>query len=94
MNVDDAISEALRNETPLPSPRLEALRTFTIAVVRSRGLVDKHALADFLEAGFTQRQVLEVILGTAQKVMSNYTNHLADTPIDKPFQTFAWNKAV
>lgn len=92
MKVDDAITEALRNETPLPSPRLEALRTFTLAVVRGRGHVDETVLSEFLEADFTQRQVLEVVLGTAQKVMSNYTNHLANTPIDKPFQTFAWNK--
>ncbi len=92
MNVDDAITEALRNETPLPSPRLEALRDFTLAMVRGRGHVDETVLSAFLEAGFTQRQILEVVLGTAQKVMSNYTNHLANTPIDKPFQTFAWNK--
>ena len=92
MNVDDAITEALRNETLLPSPRLEALRTFTLAVVRGRGHVDEAILSEFLAAGFTQRQVLEVILGTAQKVISNYTNHLANTPIDKPFQKYAWNK--
>ncbi|MDY0208519.1 MAG: carboxymuconolactone decarboxylase family protein, partial [Pseudomonas sp.] len=63
-----------------------------LAVVRGRGHVDETVLSEFLEADFTQRQVLEVVLGTAQKVMSNYTNHLANTPIDKPFQTFAWNK--
>jgi alkylhydroperoxidase family enzyme len=93
MNVDDAITEALRNETPLPTDRLETLRDFTLAVVRGRGNVDDSAVAAFLEAGFTKRQILEVVLGTAQKVMSNYTNHLAETPIDKPFQKFEWHKA-
>jgi alkylhydroperoxidase family enzyme len=93
MNVDDAITDALRNETPLSTDRLEALRNFTLAVVRDRGNVDSSAVATFLEAGFTERQILEVVLGTAQKVMSNYTNHLANTPIDKPFQKFEWHKA-
>ncbi|MHA6346033.1 carboxymuconolactone decarboxylase family protein [Roseivivax sp. CAU 1761] len=93
MKVDDAITEALRNETPLPNARLEALRSFTLAVVRGRGNVDEAALSDFLAAGFSKRQVLEVILGVAQKVMSNYTNHLADTPVDAPMQAFAWEKA-
>lgn len=93
MKVDDAITEALRNETPLPTARLEALRDFTLAVVRGRGNVDDSTIQAFLDAGFTKRQILEVILGTAQKVMSNYTNHLADTPIDKPFQKFEWHKA-
>ena len=93
MKVDDAITEALRNETPLSSPRLEALRTFTLNVVRERGNVDPAAVQAFIDAGFTQRQILEVVLGAAQKVMSNYTNHLTQTPVDAPFQPFAWQKA-
>lgn len=93
MKVDDAITEALRNETPLPTEKLEALRNFTLSVVRNRGNVDDEAVQAFLDAGFTKRQVLEIILATAQKVMSNYTNHLANTPIDKPFQKFEWHKA-
>ncbi|WP_168015362.1 carboxymuconolactone decarboxylase family protein [Halomonas salinarum] len=92
MKVDDAITEALRNETPLPSDKLEALRTFTLAMVRNRGNVDTSAVNDFLAAGYTQRQVLEVVLGIAQKVMSNYANHLAETPIDEPFKAFKWHK--
>lgn len=93
MKVDDAITTALRDETPLPTDRLEALRDFTLAVVRGRGNVDDSAVQAFLDAGFTKRQILEVILATAQKVMSNYTNHLADTPVDEPFKKFEWHKA-
>lgn len=93
MGVSDDISDALRNETPLPTPRLEALRTFTLNVVRSRGDVDDEAVQAFLDAGFDKRQILEVILGISQKVMSNYTNHLANTPVDAPFKKFTWQKA-
>ena len=92
MKVSDEITEALRNETPLPNARLEALRDFTLAVVRNRGNVDDDVVEAFLDAGFTKRQILEVILGVSQKMMSNYTNHLADTPIDAPFEKFAWEK--
>jgi len=94
MGVSDDISDALRNETPLPNARLEALRAFTLSVVRNRGNVDISAVQAFLDAGFTQRQILEVILGVAQKVMSNYTNHLAGTPVDAPFTKFEWQKAA
>ena len=90
MGVSDDISDALRNETPLPNARLEALRTFTLSVVRNRGNVDEIAVQAFLDAGFNKRQILEVILGTAQKVMSNYTNHLAQTPVDDVFTKFSW----
>uniref|UniRef100_UPI003CD0DA01 carboxymuconolactone decarboxylase family protein n=1 Tax=Roseovarius nanhaiticus TaxID=573024 RepID=UPI003CD0DA01 len=79
-----------RDETPLPTPKLEALRTFTLAMVRERGNVDDATLQAFYDAGFAQRHVLEVILGLAQKVMSNYTNHIANTPVDAPMQKFDW----
>ena len=92
MGVDDAITQALRNETALPNAHLEALRTFTLNVVRGRGNVDESAVQAFLDAGFTKRQILEVVLGVSQKVMSNYTNHLANTPVDPPFRKFAWQK--
>jgi hypothetical protein len=39
MKVDEAITEALRNETPLVNPKLEALRTMTLSIVRNRGHV-------------------------------------------------------
>ena len=94
MGVDDAITEALRNETPLPNARLEALRDFTLSVVRDHGNVDDAKVQAFLDAGFTKRNILEVVLGYSQKVMSNYTNHLAQTPVDKPFQKFAWQKGA
>jgi alkylhydroperoxidase family enzyme len=93
MKVDDAITDALRNETPLPNARLEALRTFTLQMVCDRGNVAEADVQAFLDAGFTQRSILDVILGYSQKIMSNYTNHFAQTPVDTVFQKFAWEKA-
>ncbi|MFT6465534.1 carboxymuconolactone decarboxylase family protein [Halopseudomonas sp.] len=92
MKVSDQVSDALRDETPLPSVKLEALRTFTLAMVRQRGEVDAKQVDAFYSAGYDQQNVLEVILGLSQKVMSNYTNHIAQTPIDEPFKKFAWKK--
>ncbi len=92
MGVDDDITEALRNETPLADSKLEALRDFTLNVIREKGHVNDSKVNDFINAGYTKRQVLEVILGYSQKVMSNYTNHIANTPIDKPFEKFKWQK--
>jgi alkylhydroperoxidase family enzyme len=92
MKVSDEINNALRDETPLPTPKLEALRDFTLAMVRQRGELEAKQLEAFYAAGYTQQNVLEVILGLSQKVMSNYTNHLAKTPVDPVFQVFAWEK--
>ena len=91
MGVDDAITDALRDGSSLPNTRLEALRDFTLKVVRNRGNLDDTSVNAFLAAGFTQRHILDVILGYAQKILSNYTNHFAQTPVDKPFQKFGWS---
>ena len=93
MKVDDAITNALRDETPLPTAKLEALRTFTLKIVNQRGFLSDEDVQEFLDAGYTKRQILEVILGYSQKIMSNYTNHLAETPVDAPFEQFAWSKS-
>lgn len=90
MKVDDEVIDALRNEAPLPDARLEALRGFTVDVVRNRGEVDQQSVQRFLDAGFEQRHLLEVVLGVAQKTMSNYLNAIAETPVDEPFRKFQW----
>jgi len=92
MKVDDAITQALRNRTPLVNPKLEALRDMTLVIVRNRGQVSSAELQTFYEAGYDERQVLEIILGLSQKVISNYSNHIANTPVDAAFQKFAWKK--
>jgi len=92
MKVDNDITEALRNRTPLANPKLESLRDMTLVIVRNRGQVSQEQLQGFYAAGYGEQQVLEIILGLSQKVISNYTNHIANTPVDAPFQKFAWTK--
>ncbi|MEZ7514930.1 carboxymuconolactone decarboxylase family protein [Flavobacterium frigidarium] len=92
MKVDNEIIESLRKETPLTDAKLESLRTFTLSMVRNRGNVSQQDLEAFYAAGYGEQQVLEIILGLSQKVISNYTNHIANTPVDAAFQKFAWEK--
>ena len=89
---DDEI-DALREGQPMSDANLEALRTFTGILVEKRGWASDEDIAAFLTAGYTRAQVLEVILGIAFKTMSNFTNHVADTPIDKQFAPFTWELA-
>lgn len=89
-NVPADVIDALRTDTPIADAKLEALRKFSIAVTESRGWPTEAQLDAFLTAGYTQQTVLEVILGTALKVMSNYTNHIAGTPLDDAFAPNDW----
>lgn len=89
MKVDNAIIDALRNRTELPTKKLQVLHTTTLALVRNRGRFNEKELTVFTEVGYGNRQLLEIILGISQKVMSNYVNHLAQTPVDSAFMEFA-----
>lgn len=92
MKVDPAITEALRNSAPMPTEKLQVLHDTTLAMTRERGNLSQEQVDRFFAAGYTQRQMLEIVLGQAQKLMSNYTNHLAETPVDSVFEKFAWKK--
>jgi len=83
--------EALRNGTLLREPKLQALHHFTGRMVQARGWVEDHEIESFMAAGYGKQQVLEVILITV-KVIHNYTNHIAKTPLDDVFRADVWLK--
>ncbi len=80
---------ALRTRSKLPQAKLDALRTFAIAVHERQGRVTERQLRAFYEAGYSRRQALDVVANIAAKVMSNYANQIALTPIDEPMKPFA-----
>lgn len=94
MKVDPSLTEALRNGTAMPTDKLQVLHDTTLSITRNRGRITAAELEAFYAAGYGERQVLEIILGLSQKVISNYTNHIANTPVDAPFQKFDWKKEV
>ncbi|MEQ1736734.1 MAG: hypothetical protein ABL886_10095 [Rhodoglobus sp.] len=49
-----------------------------------------HEIARFVAAGYQPAQVVEVLVGVMLKTLSNYTNHLAITPLDGVFEARAW----
>jgi len=78
----------LRAGDALPDPKLAAVADFTEAMVLSRGNPGKDAVDAFRAAGYTEKQVLGVVLAMACKTFSNYTNHLAGTPVDDVFAPY------
>lgn len=85
--------EALRRGTPLANPKHEALHRFTAHMVQQRGWADTAEIDALLAAGYTQATILDVVLGIGMKTLSNYTNHVADTPLDAPFEALAWSRS-
>ena len=87
------VIEAIREDRPINDYRLEVLRTFATIVIEKRGWVSNNDISAFLAAGFSRAQILEVVVGISFKTLSNYTNHVADTPLDAAFEAGAWSPA-
>lgn len=85
----DEVIEALREGTPIPDTRLQALHDYTKALLDNRGHIGDAQLQAFFDAGFNQKQALEVLTGLAAKLISNFTNAIAHTEPDEAFSEFA-----
>lgn len=88
--IPEDVIKHLRNGTSITDPKLEALRVFSCKVNENRGFVNQADLNAFFAVGYSKANVLEVILGAAQKMMSNYTNHVVKPPINEAFQANIW----
>ncbi|WP_428356809.1 carboxymuconolactone decarboxylase family protein [Methyloprofundus sp.] len=89
--VSNDVLQALRNGTKITDPKLEALHQFAVCINETRGWVEQSDLDSLFAAGYNRQTALEVIVGTALKVMSTYTNHLLSTPLDDAFKADTWS---
>lgn len=85
----DAI-DAIRDGNDIDDEKLEALHRFTSSVVRMRGQVGEGDVNAFVDAGYSKQAALEVIVGVAVKTISNYTDHVAEVPLDGFMKKFEW----
>jgi alkylhydroperoxidase family enzyme len=84
------VIQALRENAPIKDAKLEALRTYARLLIEKRGHLEDSELQDFLSSGYTQRQALEVLVGLAAKLISNFTNALAKTELDEVSIPHTW----
>lgn len=88
--VDAEHIAAVRENRPIADGKLEALRIFAAKVTRQRGAVSEADVSAFKAAGYTNQSVLDVLVLAAAKLISNYANHIADTPLDSFMKGAEW----
>lgn len=84
---DDVL--ALQYGETLSDAKLQALADFTKEVIATRGAVADATLRLFLEAGYSERQALDVVLGVSLATLCNFANNLARSDINPELQRFA-----
>jgi uncharacterized peroxidase-related enzyme len=88
----ETVTNAIREGEPVRDEKLAVLSAFTKELFVTRGRPSQKAAEKFVKAGYSERQVLEIILALAVKTLSNYTNHVFDTKVDDMFAGRLWHK--
>ena len=84
--VPRAVTDAIRNGQDIPDPKLGVLAEVTRKVLLSRGRPDQATVQQLVDAGYSDKHLLGIVLAIGIKTLSNYTNHLFDTPLDSVFK--------
>lgn len=84
--VPRAVTDAIRSGQEIPDVRLRALADVAREVLLSRGRPDPATRQKLLDAGYREEHLLGIVLAIGVKTLSNYTNHLFDTPLDSVFK--------
>jgi AhpD family alkylhydroperoxidase len=83
--------EAIREGRAPADPKHAALLTLTRTLIEKRGNIGDHDIGRFVEAGFRQDQVLEMLAVLAASTMTNYAGNITTPPVEAPFDAYRWN---
>lgn len=80
---DDQILE-IRDGSASFDFKLDALARFTKSVAENRGKATEESKNAFFEAGYTEANLIDVVLVIGDKIISNYIHNLTEFAIDFP----------
>ena len=85
------VTNAIRDGIELPDPKLNVLSETAVKIVEKRGFLDRTDVEAFVSAGYSDEQLLGIVLAVSVKTLSNYGNHLFDSELDDTFASRAWS---
>ena len=88
--VPPEVTDAIRNDDLIEDGKMAELREFTRTMVVSRGHPSQGDVSAFVQAGYSESHILDIILAISVKTISNYSNHVFDTPVDAAFTVRSW----
>lgn len=87
-NVNKILMKQLFGGEPLYIKKLQSLKDFVLSVIRNNANISEKEVAAFYEAGYNKQQLLEVILVLSHRMIGNFVNKIANTPIDEEYAPY------
>lgn len=94
LKIPENVLNALRERTSIDdNAKYQALAQFTMQLIDKRGQVSDDEFQAVKEAGYSDQNILDVVMGVALATLCNYANNVAKTDINPELQPFAPKKA-
>ncbi len=91
--VDPETVAAIRAGGLSDDPQLQALGQITLRILENKGAIGAAEIRPFLNAGFHTSQILELLIGIAAKIITNFASKIAGVPLDDAFAEHAWTSS-
>lgn len=90
LKMPENVLNALRARTTIEdNAKYQALAQFTMQLIDKRGKVSDDELAAIKAAGYSEQNILDVVLGVALATLCNYANNVAQNDINPELQAYA-----
>lgn len=90
LKMPENVLNALRTRTAIEdNAKYQALAQFTMQLIDKRGKVSDEELAAIKAAGYSEQNILDVVLGVALATLCNYANNVAQNDINPELQAYA-----
>ncbi len=90
LKMPENVLNALRARTTIEdNAKYQALAQFTMQLIDQRGKVSDEELAVIKAAGYSEQNILDVVLGVALATLCNYANNVAQNDINPELQAYA-----
>ncbi len=90
MEVPDEVIQAIRKGQPLADEKLQTLRIFVTDMVQNHGVASPEAIKKFIDAGYSNAQLLEVIMGISLETFASFTALVANKPPELFLEPKRW----
>ena len=90
LKMPENVLNALRTRTTIEdNAKYQALAEFTVQLIDNRGKVSDSELQAIKDAGYSEQNILDVVMGVALATLCNYANNVAQNDINPELQAFA-----
>lgn len=89
--VEPADVQAIRERQTPRTSKASALSMLARTLIEKRGRLEDSDVSRFLQAGFDNAHLLEVIAVVAASTITNYTGNVTKPPVEARFEAHAWS---